>query len=1100
MLAGAWERRRAHYLLGLTLTLACACTLLAGRWEAVNATASAWRWLAAGFLIIASIPLLLRVPLIGQLKTFGWPEIDAGSFDAVRGVRLLLLALTITPILMLTLYPALRAVQYNPATGPSSGFFYFIGDVFSYSIPLALVALVLIGQGVRERAPSYVFAAGLFLNIAVTLAHILSVAIEGGSMNRVVLAQVAQLNAIVTACYTLLWLSWRVRWREHLTEVKAKAAAELLLKIQLSICVAINALLIAPPLIKLFTRPTWTSIGTFETGSWRGWLALGLTCLAAAWFGRAYGKRLQAGHVFASALATGALISFDLSRLDMGQHWRGFHAFIIASTLTAWLMLLLRWLPSALDRKRAEQFSEGKRIRGQLGAHWEFDTTLCAMLGLSLTVMMALRSAIDDPQRPWWSIGALLAVGLLAAGFNWQTLHRAYLYASAALFNLAALIWWTTGRWDEIFSSEKALVELLEVNMIALALPGVVWMLLELRARRLDRVTHGKAFPAFHHVAAIASLIFIPYMVLLESLPVETNAALGWLTLASGTVLITASLWDRRATYAVAGLYLLVLMAAGLALNHQAFGAHKLGWVSMTIIASYALLTSIIWKSREAFMRQGERLHIPRREGGNEAGLGWLRPVNAGLVAVVVLLAYLIDLSFGEWPLRVLASVAVAAQLLTFGLLAEGAKRAKWLRVAVGLFILGLVFFGWGWLVPGTSGTWLNRAVITLIVMISLIALFAAGSKSLAASAQDDWAKGIRGWIPWMAGAGALALAFVLCTEVFYQTSFGAVRINLLSLVTVAVALLGACVMCVFFAISPEHDPLRLDERMRVKYVYVAEAMLALLFMHIRLTMPWLFTGFFERYWPLVVVGLAYLGVGISEALRRQGLMVLAKPLERTGVMLPLLPVLGFWAVASLVDFSLLLFITGALYGGLSILRRSFGFGLLAALCGNGGLWYMLNRTEDYGFLRHPQLWLIPAALSVLVAAYLNRDRFTEDQMMTTRYITLMIIYVSSTSDIFINGVAESPWLPLILAGLSLVGVLCGIMFRVRAFLFLGATFLLVAVLTMIWYASVNLGWTWLWYVAGIVTGALIIFTFALFEKKRVEVLRVVEDLRAWSR
>jgi cell division protein FtsW (lipid II flippase) len=73
-------------------------------------------------------------------------------------------------------------------------------------------------------------------------------------------------------------------------------------------------------------------------------------------------------------------------------------------------------------------------------------------------------------------------------------------------------------------------------------------------------------------------------------------------------------------------------------------------------------------------------------------------------------------------------------------------------------------------------------------------------------------------------------------------------------------------------------------------------------------------------------------------------------------------------------------------------------------------------------------------------------------------------------------------------------------MFRVRAFLFLGATFLLVAVLTMIWYASVNLGWTWLWYVAGIVTGALIIFTFALFEKKRVEVLRVVEDLRGWSR
>ena len=46
-------------------------------------------------------------------------------------------------------------------------------------------------------------------------------------------------------------------------------------------------------------------------------------------------------------------------------------------------------------------------------------------------------------------------------------------------------------------------------------------------------------------------------------------------------------------------------------------------------------------------------------------------------------------------------------------------------------------------------------------------------------------------------------------------------------------------------------------------------------------------------------------------------------------------------------------------------------------------------------------------------------------------------------------------------------------------------------------YASANFGWTWLWYVAGIVTGATIIFMFALFEKKRTEVLRVVEGLKA---
>jgi hypothetical protein len=285
-----------------------------------------------------------------------------------------------------------------------------------------------------------------------------------------------------------------------------------------------------------------------------------------------------------------------------------------------------------------------------------------------------------------------------------------------------------------------------------------------------------------------------------------------------------------------------------------------------------------------------------------------------------------------------------------------------------------------------------------------------------------------------------------------------------------------------------------------MRYVYVAEMMLALLFVHIRLTMPWLFSGFFSQYWPLVVVGIAFLGVGISETLRRQGISVLAEPIERTGAFLPLLPVLGYWVVSSHVDYSMVLFAIGLLYAALSILRRSFAFGLLAALAGNGGLWHLLNHTDSFRFSQHPQLWLIPFALSVLVAAHINRDRFTEEQMATIRYVTLMLIYVSSTADIFISGVAQSPWLPLVLAALSLVGVFCGISLRIRAFLFLGSIFLLIAVITMIWYASANLGWTWLWYVAGIMTGGLIIFTFALFEKKRTEMLRVVEGLREWQR
>src|SRR4029079_10864367 len=154
----------------------------------------------------------------------------------------------------------------------------------------------------------------------------------------------------------------------------------------------------------------------------------------------------------------------------------------------------------------------------------------------------------------------------------------------------------------------------------------------------------------------------------------------------------------------------------------------------------------------------------------------------------------------------------------------------------------------------------------------------------------------------------------------------------------------------------------------------------------------------------------------------------------------------------------------------------------------------------DYQFLQHPQLWLVPVAISVLIAGYLNEEKLSEDQMTGIRYLSLVTIYISSTADIFINGVANSPWLPLILGSFSLAGVFAGILLRIRGLLFLGSIFLLLSITTMIWYASANFGWTWLWYVAGIVTGATIIFMFAVFEKKRSEVLRVVDGLKEWDR
>jgi hypothetical protein len=430
-------------------------------------------------------------------------------------------------------------------------------------------------------------------------------------------------------------------------------------------------------------------------------------------------------------------------------------------------------------------------------------------------------------------------------------------------------------------------------------------------------------------------------------------------------------------------------------------------------------------------------------------------------------------------------------------MLARGRRRSQLRDASLGFAVLGAVAWGWAWIEPASPARLLDRAVVVTVALAVMTVVYGLGSKFLPL---NEWTRSARRLVPEMLALGGASLCAVLALEIHGYASQGQVMIAWPAIVAVVAALAALTCAALVAALLPGRDPLHLSERGRTIYVYAAEALLALLLLHVRLTLPWLFRGFFLRYWPLVVMLVAFAGVGLAELFRRRRRAVLAEPLERTGVLLPLLPVLGYWvAPAAGIHYSLQLLAVGLLYAVLSVTRRSFGFGLFAALAANGGLWFFLNEQGRFGLLVHPQLWLIPPAISVLVAAYLNRDRLDARQMTAIRYLTAITIYVSSTADIFLNGVAQAPWLPFVLAGVSLAGVVLGIILQVRAFLFLGTAFLVLSLFTMIWHAAVDLEQTWLWAVTGIVTGILIIAVFAAFEKKRDDVLLFVERLRDWD-
>lgn len=1121
------ERRRSEFALGALVILWTACPLLAGRFESQFATASAGRWCAAIFLLTVSIAYAFRERLAGALTPASLASLREGFANA----RAVLLFLTLTPLLFLTLSPVVGAINYVPARGPQSGIFRAMGSVALYSFPLIIAAVAFGIHAVRERSPRFAFATGLLVNLSVTVVHVISVAAGNGLMNGVVLANSLQLNAIAAACVALVWMATRDWWMRLplplgegrgegvLAEPKdrtsfTQAAVDLsplpsplpkgervLLICQKLIAIFVNALLIVPVAMHLIAVPYRVGPGTFAAGEFNGWLAVLLTVAVVIAFDKLFNKPISVASLSLSLLALGSLGAFGAARFGVAR-WAGLHVLLGSFVLIAWLLLLTRHLPEYVQ---SDEHKRVARLWAALGLDfaddWEWDCVVFATAVGAIVVLVALRGPFSDPLGAGWSIGSLVAMSALAASLNWVSCKRVYLYAAGTLFNASVAIWLIKYQSDQI-SSGTAFIE---ANIIALSLASVLWLWLEMRARRFAPKLNSTTAASFHNFAALLSLLAMGTVVAFRltgdfyGFHQTLYPLLDWLALASLAALMIACVWDRHTAYAVAGLYLIGLMKAATLLHHLGLAPRRLGWALMMAGAIHVLGAAIIWRARGPVIAWSKRLKIPPRIDSTVTELKWLSVLNSLVIAIVICVAFWVDLRFFEWPLRLAAALAVAAQALTFGLMAQGPRRVNWQRAAVSMFLLGVVFFGWSFLTPGAGGTWLNRAVIVMATVFAIIGLFGAELDKLL-EREPDWTRAFRDCVPAMAIAGILSLGFVLCTEIYYQIEFGAVRINPLPLLVVALTLAAGAAICIVFAISPRHDPLGLSERRRSNYVYVAEMMLGLLFMHIRLTMPWLFTGFFERYWPLVVVVIAYTGVVISEMLRRRQVLVLAQPIERTGALLPLLPVLGFWIAQSQVDYSTLLFVVGGLYGLLSILRKSFWFGLAAALAGNAGLWHLLHHTSEYRFWQHPQLWLIPAAVSVLIAAHLNRKDFSESQMTGIRYLALVTIYVSSTADIFINGVAQSPWLPLVLAGLSLAGVFGGMIFRIRAFLLLGSIFLLLAIATMINYAAVNFGWTWLWYVAGIVTGALIIATFAVFEKKRADVLRVVDGLKDWQR
>ncbi|PAY20140.1 hypothetical protein CKO51_07770 [Rhodopirellula sp. SM50] len=313
-------------------------------------------------------------------------------------------------------------------------------------------------------------------------------------------------------------------------------------------------------------------------------------------------------------------------------------------------------------------------------------------------------------------------------------------------------------------------------------------------------------------------------------------------------------------------------------------------------------------------------------------------------------------------------------------------------------------------------------------------------------------------------------------------------------------------------------DAWKLTDRQRAALVVAAQVFGGLTWFHLFLCKSPLASLGLRAYWPYVVMTLAFASVGITEWARRRGDEVLEKTLKQTALFLPLVPVIGFWLsgswVSSLfgesdgsrwtyiqgrVSYQGLLIAAALYYGVVSFLWKSGRARLVSIMIGNVALWVILVQTPNWDFLSHPQAWLIPPAVCVLVATHFHRDALGATTAAAIRYAATLTIYVTSTADMLIQGVGSTILGPIVLIVLALLGAAAGVALRVKPFLYLGTTFVLIGVTSMVWHAQQQIGAVWPWWVFGISSGVMLMIGLMAIEKNKPKLRRIATAMQQWD-
>lgn len=1105
------DRVTGWKLIGLSLAGWAGCFLLAQTCDTENAVASAARWSIVLYGLVLMAAFLSRHILQRGLQTqawLRWQEIDEPTREWFRYQPLLL---GVLPMLILTIIAVAQfATGANLHLPIEGSLFQWMQPTASYAGPLLVGVAIFLGLALGQRQPAFAFGGGLLFLLAANLAFILHVTGKTPGPPGTRAAELLQWNTIAAAIYALIWFSlslWLIPRDPKLGALRLNREKFFLGHISLScLFILIAALWAAGGIIRF---PDGLSAESTYLGHWSNVVALGLLAaplLAATGVTRSKRTWPLAGSVLLALLTT----ALPLLALRW-EYYRG------VGTWAAYHVLEVGWLGLAAIVAGAyawqawsapREFDSQKISRRGFTPQHLLGAGLCAVV-----VFLAVRGNYRDPAEPYLS--AISTAGVCAVLIVLGLARRSQPYAIASLIIAplaVALPWFTPSmNWLLGLGNSTFLVALCSCLLVTIAVGGL-WQFVEIRMQRKWQQTFSPRWfgPLAGHLAiggvtavlalaGLLHLVFVGNAWYVNGLP-EIDAgliALAGVWLALGFVNV-GSLWDRRATFVFPALLIWSWIACALALAPLRASPLPMFCLHALATAGVFALAGHLWSYGANLAAWGERLGVSDTIGGLTRIDRWLPWLT--LVLGLSLCAFEL---IGMWNLSTRehrVAIAFAPALVGYALacLAQQKRQDAFQLAALLLGGLTCVYLGWSNLDPGWElAHWMTRA-FQLLMVLAVVTLGYGFVLPRFVFHAESWLRASQraGYVSSVLAITALVCLLSLEVALF-KPGLGVAEVDPLQVGAVAVLLVLFIAGLISLALAPgAHEPR--EQQRRTWYVYGAQVVAGLLFAHLYLCQPGWFDGVLKPYWPFIVLAIAFSGVGLGELFWRLRLPVLAEPFQRTGAFLPVLPILGLLLTKSDYNYTLLLFCAGLMYLILSITRKSWAAAIAATIAGNGALWALLTE-ENWRIDQNPQFWLIPPAISVLVAAHINRNRLKEEYLSGIRYASLVVIYVSSTFEIFLHRAEVSLWPPIILALLSLFGALAGVLLRVRAFLYLGAVFTLLALVSMVWHAARAIDQVWPWWAFGFVMGVAILGLLAFLEKNRPQVQALVARLRQWD-